>query len=416
MTTQRVDTLIIGGGVIGVCAAYFLAETGRSVTLVEKNDIASGASYGNAGLIAVDHAIPLPAPGALTQGLRWLLDSASPFYIKPRLDPDLIRWLWLFRGACKREKMLRAIPILLALGRASIALYDEMHARHPLEDAYQRRGRLFLYRTQSALDHAKRELELLQQFGVRGDVLDAVAVHERFPPASSAVIGGVFYEDYAHFSPHHFVKNLARVAQSLGADIRQRTEVLSFETSGKRIAKVRTTRGDFQAEAVVLAAGAWSAPLGRALGLRLPIQPAKGYSITARRPADYPELPVQLSDDMVAVTPMGDALRFSSTLEMAGFDMRINQRRIDASRRAMRDYVRAGGELEEIELWRGFRPMSPDDLPLIGRSAALGNLIVATGHSMLGMTQGAITGKLVSQLIAGEPPDLELTPFSPDRF
>ena len=167
---------------------------------------------------------------------------------------------------------------------------------------------------------------------------------------------------------------------------------------------------------MILAAGAWSAPLGRALGLRLPIQPAKGYSITARRPDGFPEQPVQLSEEMVAVTPMGEHLRFSSTLELAGFDRRINQRRIDASRRALRTYVQGTEGLEELEIWRGFRPLSADDLPLIGRTRRYGNLVLATGHGMLGMTQGPITGKLVAQIVAGDEPDLDLTPFSPGRF
>ena len=412
----KADTLIIGGGVIGVCAAYFLAEQGRSVTLVEKNDLSSGSSYGNAGLIAIDHAIPMPAPGVLSQGLRWMLDSAGPFYIKPRLDPDLIRWLWQFRGACKSETVLRAIPILLSIGRASLDLYDQLHARHALDDGYHRRGRLFLYRTQAGLDHGAEDVDLLRDFGVTGQVLDAAAVREKFPLVLPSVIGGIYYENYAHFVPDRFVRELARVAETLGARIRTGTEVLGFETSGKRIAKVNTTRGDFEADEVVLAAGVWSAPIARPLGLRLPIQAAKGYSITAKRPPDYPELPVQLADDMVAVTPMAEFLRFSSTLEMSGLEMSINQRRLAASRKAMREYLSGAETLEELEIWRGFRPMTPDDFPMIGRSNSFQNLTLATGHSMTGMTQGPITGKLVAQIIAGDEPDIDLTPFRPERF
>ncbi len=412
----KTDTLIIGGGVIGVCVAYFLAEAGRSVTLLEQNDIASGSSYGNAGLIAVAHAVPLPAPGVLTQGLRWLLDSASPFYIKPRLDPDLIRWLWRFRGACTQEKVLQAIPVLLALGQASMDLYDQLHAQHDLDDAFQHRGRLFLFRTQSALDHAVEELALLRRFNVEGAILDAPGVRARFPLASPVVMGGVYYPNYAHFVPARFVQGMARLVEERGVDLRTHTEVLGFQTQGSQVTQVRTTRGDFQAQEVILAAGAWSAPLGRALGLRLPIQPAKGYSITAKRPAGFPEQPVQLSEEMVAVTPMGEHLRFSSTLELAGFDQRINQRRVHASRRALREYVQGMEGLEELKIWRGFRPLSADDLPIIGRTRRYGNLVLATGHGMLGMTQGPITGKLVAQLVTGAEPDLDLTPFSPGRF
>ena len=400
MTTKE-DTLVIGGGAIGVCTAYFLAEQGRSVTLLERGDISSGSSYGNAGLIAIDHAIPMPAPGVLSQGLRWMLDSSGPFYIKPRLDPDLVRWLWQFRGACKSEKVLRAIPILLDMGRASLDLYDQLHARHTLDDGYHRKGRLFLYRTQAGLDRGARDVDLLYDYGVRGQVLDATAVQEMFPNVLPAVIGGIYYENYAHFVPDRFVRELARVAETLGARIRTGTEVLDFETSGKRISKVKTTRGNFEADDIVLAAGVWSTPLARKLGLRLPIQAAKGYSITAKRPPNYPELPVQLADDMVAVTPMAEFLRFSSTLEMSGLDMSINQRRLTASRKAMREYLSGSETLEELEIWRGFRPMSPDDFPMIGRSRSFHNLTFATGHSMAGMTQGPITGKLVTQIITG---------------
>ncbi len=414
--TQKNDILIIGGGVIGVCAAYFLAQEGREVTLIEKNDIATGSSYGNAGLIAVDHSVPMPAPGVITQGLRWLLDDSSPFYVKPRLDPDLIRWLWKFRGASNAKQVRWAIPVLLELNSASLALYDDLHARLNLDDAYHRQGRIFLYRTQAGLEHAARDVEMLAPFGVHGQVLDANQVRERFPLVKDAVIGGVYYPNYAHFDPARFVREMARVAREKGADIRTRTEVLKFGASNGRIDEVVTTRGTFAAEEIVLAAGAWSAPLGKMLGLKLPIQPAKGYSITAKRPDDFPEQPVQLADDMVAVTPMGPHLRFSSTLEMAGFDMGINAKRVAASRRAMREYLRGGDSLEELELWRGFRPMTPDDFPIIGRPRGYGNLVLATGHSMAGMTQGPVTGKLVAQIITGQEPDLALAPFSPDRF
>ncbi len=415
MTTKQ-DILIIGGGAVGICTAYFLAQQGQSVTLLEKNELSSGSSYGNAGLIAVDHAIPTAAPGVMSQGIRWLLNPESPFSIKPRLDPDQLRWLWRFRGACQTGPMRRSIPVLLGLGQTSMALFEELHARHAMDDDFQYNGRIILYRTQAGLDHAIEELDLLGEYGVTGQVLDAKGVLAMEPSVQPDIAGGVYYNGYAHLVPDRFVLELARVCESMGVRIHTGTEVLGFETSDKRITSVITTRGAHQADEVILAAGVWSTPIARLLGRKVPIEGAKGYSITAKRPADSLTLPVQLGEAKVAVTPMGEFLRFSSTLELTGLDMSINQRRVAATRQAMSQYLTGVAALEELELWRGLRPMSPDSLPIIGRDGAYRNLIYATGHGMLGITQGPITGKLVTQIITGDQPDLDLTPFSPLRF
>lgn len=413
---NRKDILIIGGGAIGVCAAYYLAERGHDVALIERKDICSGSSYGNAGLIAVDHAIPMAAPGALSQGMRWILDSGSPFSIRPRPDPNLIRWLWRFRDACREEPMRCTIPLLLALARASLALYEQLHEQHPLDDGYHYNGRMLLYRTQASLEHAIEELHLLNEYGVNGNILDIDQVRQMAPRVHPSIAGGVYYPGYAHLVPGRFVLELADVAQAMGVQFHTNTELLDFETSGNRISQVLTTNGAFQAEEIILAAGVWSAPIARRLRLRLPIQPAKGYSITAKLPPDFPDLPLSLGEARVAATPMGEFLRFSSTLEMSGFDMSINQRRVAATRSGLRDYLSGMETLEELELWRGLRPLTPDSLPLIGRSASFQNLIIATGHGMLGLTHGPITGKLVTQIINKVPPDIDLAPFRPDRF
>ena len=414
--TERKDVLIIGGGAIGVCAAYYLAEEGLDVALIEREDICSGSSYGNAGLIAVDHAIPTAAPGALSQGVRWLLDPSSPFSIRPRPDPDLVRWLWRFRAACQEAPMRRAIPLLLALARASLDLYEQLHRQHNLNDGYRFNGRILLYRDEAGLEHAIEELHLLEEYGVRGDVLDNEHVRAMVPRVRPTIAGGLYYPGYAHLVPGRFVLDLADVVRSLGVEFHTHTEVESFETSGKQITRVLTTNGAFHADEIILAAGVWSAPIARRLDLRLPVQAAKGYSITAKLPPDVPDIPMSLGEAKVAVTPMGEFLRFSSTLEMSGFDMSINQRRVSATRAALREYLSGMESLEELELWRGLRPMTPDSLPLLGRSAAIQNLVIATGHGMLGLTQGPITGKLAMQIITDASTDIDLAPLRPDRF
>lgn len=412
---RQPDILVVGGGVIGVCAAFYLAGEGRRVTLVERDTICSGSSYGNAGLIAADHALPMASPGALSQGIRYLLDPASPFHIKPRLDLDLLRWLWGFRAACRPEAMRRAIPALLELGQASLDLFAALDAAG-LDFAFAHQGRIFLYRSESGLEKGLKEAQLLEEYGVKSQVLDAAEVRARVPAVAGGISGGIYYGGYAHCDPYRFVREMARACRERGVTLLEHTGAGGFKREGHRITAVRTAAGDFTPGQVVLAAGAWSPRLGHQLGLRLPVQAAKGYSITARRPAHCPDLPLALGEAKVAVTPMGEWLRFSSTLELAGFDETINMRRVAATRRALHEYLDGLGMLDEVETWQGLRPTTPDTLPLIGRSARIENLIVATGHGMLGLTQGPITGQIVAQLAAGEAPAIDLTPYRVERF
>ena len=410
------DILIIGGGVIGVCTAYYLAEQGRSVKLIEKQDICAGSSYGNAGLVSSTHAIPLAAPGVLSKGLRWMLNPDGPFFIKPRPDLELIRWLWRFRGACRREPMLRTIPVLLELWRTGGHLHGQLNRDNSIDVGYEHHGRLFLFRSRSEMEAEINDAKLLKEFGVKSRILNADEVREMEPHIQPDVVGGIFFESYAHLVPDRFVREMARLAEERGAVLQTETEVLGFETDGRRISTVITTRGDFSPDQIVLAAGSWAAPLARELGIRLPIQPAKGYSITVKKTPNMPTRALLLNEAKVAVTPMGDRLRFTSTLELAGLDFSINRRRVAATRRAVNDYLTGMEDVELIEIWRGLRPTTPDTLPLIGRSRKLENLIIATGHGMLGMAHGPVTGLLVSQIAAGAAPTLDPVPFRVERF
>ncbi len=220
----------------------------------------------------------------------------------------------------------------------------------------------------------------------------------------------------AQLDPALFVQGLAARVQQHGAVIYTRTEVIGFETDANRITAVKTTRGDFYPDQVVLATGAWSPKVVRDLRLKLPIQSAKGYSITVRRPDSCPRIPLMLGEAKVAMTPLGTTLRFAGTLELAGFDLTINRRRVDAIRRAVSEYLVGTSGTELIEIWRGLRPCTPDGLPMIGRCESFENLIVATGHAMLGISLGPITGTLVAQIACGEPATIDLTALQVERF
>ena len=418
MEFKQPEVLIIGGGVIGVCSAYYLALSGLDVALIEKDEIASGCSSGNGGLIVPSHALPLASPGALGDGLRWMLDSASPFYIKPRLDPDLIRWLLGFVSASRPSRMLRSFSLLRDLLFASRALYDELAQFGEFDFGFRGNGSLLVCLSKGALEREKAETHLFEQFDIPFKVLDQKEVHALEPALLQQVMGGIFHPRDGHIDPAQFVVGLAEKARALGAQVWTKTEAIKFEIAQGRITDVHTTRGVFRPKQIVLATGSWSPDVTRSLNLRIPIQAAKGYSVTLENPAVAPKLPLLFSEARVVVNPLGDALRIAGTLELAGMDFSFNARRLEAIQKSARAYLPGLEEAKVIEIWRGLRPCTPDGLPIIGRSKDFNNLIVAAGHAMLGMSLGPVTGKLVSQLVvnAAEKTQVDITPLRLDRF
>ena len=413
---QSQDVLVVGAGVIGVCSAYYLQRAGRQVTIVERDDVCSGSSHGNAGWLVPSHSVPLAAPGAIMKGLRWMFNPESPFYIQPRLSIDLLRWLWHFRAAANRRAVERSLSVLSAISRASLALYEELVAEEGLECHFRKDGLMGLYKTSRGYQDGIEEARMLQEHGIRSRVLGTAEVLELAPAVRSDIAGGVYFDDDAHLKPDDFVHGLATRFRESGGDIHTGAEVEGFEVSGERIETVRTSRGDYRADQVVLAAGAWSPGVVRDLRLRLPVQPAKGYSITFDAPDRPLPFPIMLAEASVGVSPMGPWMRLAGTLELSGINLDIQRRRVDAVRRAVGDYL--DYELPDTggEVWCGMRPLSPDGLPIVGPARPVSNLVVATGHSMTGVTLGPITGKLVSEMVTGQSPTVDPTALSPDRF
>ena len=408
--------VVIGGGVVGLCSAYYLARRGCVVTLLERAHVGAGSSWGNAGLIVPSHSVPLAAPGVLGQGLRWMADPESPFFIRPRLDGELVRWLWLFGRACTADHVRRSVPILRDLSRASLALHREIAALPGNGSGFREEGLLYVYRTDEALRHGAAEADTLRAEGIDARVLGAREAIALEPGLKPGVAGVVHYPTDAHLVPHRLLDHLAHAVVDAGVTIVTGGEVIGFTRVGRHVTAIETTRGDMLADEVVLAAGAWSPLIVRELGIRLPVQAAKGYSVTAKRPATAPRIPLVLGEARVAVTPMDDQLRLAGTLELAGLDLSIARRRVDAGRRAAGRYLICGPELDPVEIWRGLRPSSPDGLPIVGRPRRLDNLTIATGHGTLGVSLGPITGQLVADIVTGQAPSLDVSPLSPDRF
>ncbi len=413
---QQADVLVIGGGVVGICTAHFLQQQGRDVTVVEKDEVCAGSSYGNAGLIVPSHSVPLAEPGVIGQGLRWMLDPDSPFYIKWRWDRDLIAWLWQFRKASTMRRVRQAMPLLRDMHLESFRLYQGL--AEELDFAFGHEGRLLLCKTEQGLEHVRAEAELMREVGLEVEMVDVEGIRRLESNVDFDCIGGAFYTQDAHLDPARFVRGLAARCVERGLDLREQTEVLGFYKEGGKIKIVETTRGGFEARDVVLCSGSWTPGLVGDLGLALPVQPAKGYSITTHKPDACPQIPFMLVEAKVGATPMGEKLRFAGTLELAGMDLSINRRRVAAIMNAVPQYVPAWapGVLELIEVWRGLRPCTPDGLPFLGRAAAYENLTVAAGHAMIGISLGPVTGAITARLVQGEDPGFDLGLCDVDRF
>jgi len=410
------DIVILGGGVIGVCAAYYLAKQGAKVTLIEKGEIASGCSYGNAGWVVPSHSIPLATPDAVKNGIKWMFDPVSPFYIKPRPDADLLRWLLQFAKAANAKQIHRAIPVLHALNIASRHLFDELAQIKGMDFDYHQQGILMLFRTQAGFEGGQHEAHELHTFNQPAFVLNQAQTRQMEPMVHPDVVGSVHFPDDAHLDPAAFVRQLAMQAVMLSVEIKTETTVNALRIESNKVVGVETSAGFIAAEQVIVAMGAWSPQLAQQLQINIPVQAGKGYSITTKRPERCPELPLGFGEARVVTSTLTSTLRLAGTMELAGINLEINQPRVNAIMNAPKRYLQDMGPLEVIETWAGLRPCAPDGLPIVGRAPNFANVILATGHAMMGLSLGPITGKLIAQLACNSAPEIDLTMLSPGRF
>jgi D-amino-acid dehydrogenase len=408
---KRADVAVVGGGVVGVCAALDLARRGASVILLERGaELAWACSAGNAGIVGSSHVVPLANPAAVRDGVRWMARPDSPFYIRPR--PTVLPWLLRFAAAANPRQVSRHRAVLHELASRSAALHAGLEAAG-IDAGYRRRGLVNVYRSERAFARAREELMQTSTNGA-GPTDD---LPSELASALSSDIAGAILDPYeAHCDPRRFVDAVGALAADAGVDIRAGVEVLGFERRGARIESIWTTAGDLLVDEVVVAAGVWSAHLARQLGVRLPIEGGKGYHVDVEaRPGD-PELPIWLHDSRVVITPLEGRLRLAGTLELTGTDPAVDPRRVEAIVAAARRALPRLGSRPTIEVWRGLRPCTPDGLPVIGRAQNVENAVFATGHGMWGLQLAPVTGRLVASVIAGEQPEHDLHPLRPDRF
>lgn len=413
------NVVIIGGGVIGLSTAYYCAKRGHRVTLIDRNpEQRDGCSFGNAGMVVPSHFVPLAAPGAVSTAFKWMFNPESPLYIKPRLDWDLMSWGWKFMRAANARHVERSAPLIRDLSFASRACFEELESLPNNDFGLVKKGLVMLCKTQHGLDDEAKYAAQANALGVPAEVLDAKALAKLDPTVTMDVAGGVYFPKDCHLSPNRFMAGLKRQCETLGVKFSWEDKVRWLWCEEKEVAFIRTTKGEHHFDELVLSGGSWTPYLAEVLGLKLPMQAGKGYSLTMAKPRELPQLCSIFTEARVAVTPMGDTLRFGGTMEIAGLNEDINPVRVQGIIKAVPMYFPkfTPDDFANIQPWRGLRPCSPDGMPYLGRTAKFTNLTIATGHAMMGLSLGPITGKLVSEIISGEKPSLDLTLLNPDRY
>jgi D-amino-acid dehydrogenase len=408
---SRPDVVVVGAGAIGAATACELARSGAKVTLVERSHVAAGCSYGNAGLISPSHAEALANPAAIGHGLAWVARRDSPFRIRPR--PSLLPWLARFGAASLPRRSAAASATLRALVAASLDAHDAL-ARAGLPTSFERRGILSVYESEPAFAEAQRAAATAPG---EARVLLRDAARELEPELAPSIAGAIFRPDEAHCDPAAFTSALVASARALGADVRTGVEILSVHRTNGRVAELQTTAGPLRPGTVVLAAGAWTKQLAAQAGVAIPLEGGKGYHLDlAAGVARQPRGPIFLEEARVTATPLDGRLRLTGALELSGLDQRIDPVRLETIRRAARRTLGPSAQARPSDVWRGLRPCSPDGLPIVGHADGVANLVLATGHAMLGIALAPVTGEIVADLVTGAPARHEIAPFSPSRF
>ncbi|WP_276166548.1 NAD(P)/FAD-dependent oxidoreductase [Zobellia alginiliquefaciens] len=409
--------IIIGGGIVGLSSAYFLSKEGHEVTVIDKSDMSAGASFVNAGYITPSHIVPLASPGMIAKGIKMMFNSASPFYMKPRWDTDFFKWSWYFHKSSTKEKVTKAIPVIKDINTLSLELFEGIKTSGDLGDfQLERKGLLMLYKTVEAYRHEKDVASKAAFLGLEVKELDKKQLARLEPEVAIDAKGAIHYECDAHSTPTQFMPKMISYLKNVGVDIRTHEEVLNLKLKGRHIQEVFTSKSNYKADEVVLAAGSWSGEIAKKLHLNVPLQGGKGYSINVARPTGV-TIPAILMESKMAVTPMEGFTRFAGTMEFSGNNDFIRKERVIAIANGAKKYY-PNIDINENEIANvktGLRPVSPDGLPYIGRSSKCANLTFATGHAMMGWSLGPATGKLVSEVVDGRNISMNIEPFSPDR-
>jgi D-amino-acid dehydrogenase len=391
---------IVGGGVNGICSAYYLSKEGFEVEVVDPSFSIAGTSYGNAGMVVPSHFIPMASPGIISKGLAMMLDSSSPFYIKPRLDFRLAQWLWRFTRSCTSENVQKTQHLIWKYNEMSKEAYREIATEEEFNFDFKEEGLLMLYRKEKSQKEENEVAESAEKLGVKIEILDRDGVQKLNPDCEVDVLGGVYYPDDAHLYSNRFMDKMIALLKARNVKFISDKVVDASVINGKVVSLKLAGCGQLNVESLVITAGSWSWKIAKMLGMKLLLEDGKGYSITQENVERKPTIPSILTDEKVAITPMDRDLRITGTLEISGLTTTVNQKRVKGFLSAVPKYfpdVNVASAMQN-EIWTGYRPLSFDGVPYVGRSSKVKNVIVATGHGMMGMSLGPGTGKLVANI------------------
>ncbi|QNA43675.1 NAD(P)/FAD-dependent oxidoreductase [Lacibacter sediminis] len=409
--------IVIGGGIIGLSSAYYLQQSGWGVTLLDKDDFSDNCSYGNAGYVCPSHFIPLATPGIVTQGLKWMWNSRSPFYVEPRLNAALISWgLKFMKSATAKHVAESAIP-LRDIALLSQQLYEEWTTIPGFDFAYEKKGLLEMFQTEANEEHSHHVAEEAKKLGLEAVMLSKEEVQAMEPQVELNIRGALYFKCDAHLYPQKLMKGLLNILQQKSVQLIPQQEVTGFEMSNDQIKSVISNKQRYDADMVVIATGSWSREMAAKLGLNLPLMPGRGYSVTLEDSPFTFNHPAVLQEGRVAITPMDrNKIRFGGTMEITSIKTPPRYKRVEGILNAVERFVpqfKIPMPSQE-NIWYGYRPCSADGLPYIGKIKS--NAIIATGHAMIGLSVGAGTGKLVAEIANGETPSVDINPYNPKRF
>ena len=409
--------VIVGGGVIGIACAHYLSQAGAKVTVLEKDVMAGACSQGNCGYICASHILPLTEPDALWTGMKSLFNPRAAFRIKPQLRPELWRWLFEFARRCNQKQMLVAGAALQAILESSLAEYKQIVQKESLECEWEEKGLLYVFKTAAALEHfGKTDQFIAENFGVSAKRLEGNELPDFDLAFKPNLAGAYHYPNDTSLRPDLLSAQWVARLRKSGVNFTEGCHLSKVDREGGKVRALETSKGRIEADRFVFAVGAWSAKLAPMLGCRIPVEPGKGYSVTMQRPSVCPSHPMLLPEEKVGVSPFREGYRLGSMMEFVGFDNSIPASRIEQLRRSAEHYLVEPHTESILDTWYGWRPMTWDSLPIIGRVPNLENSYLATGHNMLGMAIASGTGLLLKEIMLDERPHIDPLPYSPDRF
>lgn len=410
------NIIVVGGGIIGLCSAYYLQKEGHQVSIIDQSNLNTGASYVNAGYLSPSHIIPLSAPGVMKKGIKWMFNQSSPLFIKPRLNKDFLKWSWAFNKSCNLKHVKQSIPVIKDITLLSQELYDSIKQDEGFLFHYEKKGLLMLCQTDKMLEEEIKVAQLAKQNGLDVSEVTLEGLKKLEPNVDLNVKGATYFKCDSHMTPHEFMEDIKAYLKITGVNIFTNEKVKDIEVDKGKITLVKTNKQIYKADEFILAAGSWTPILSKKLGIKLLVQAGKGYRINTEKETGI-TIPAILAEAKVAITPMNGFTRFAGTMEIAGINHNINKVRVEAIAKAVTRYYPSVEltEQEQNNAASGLRPVSPDGLPYIGKSEKCSNLVIATGHAMMGWSMGAATGKLVSEVVSDKKASLNLTPFHPDR-